>query len=65
MGIGLKGETDYLIYLSWKCSKEKLSDSFDTNETFYGVQLLNKRLNSFVIFNQLIQPVKETIFLIL
>ena len=39
-----------------------LQNSFDTNETFYGVQFLNKSEKSFVIFYLLFHSAQETFF---
>ena len=40
--------------------REKLWDSFNTKRHFYGVQILNKSLKSYLIFHQLFQPAEET-----
>ena len=60
--IHLKGETNFVTYLSGKCSilEKNYRIHLIPMRYFYGVQFLNKSVKSSVIFHQFFQPAEKT-----
>ena len=59
--LDLKGETGYVTYLSWKCSilEKNFRIHLILMRHFYGVQFLNRSVNSVIIFHHLFQPISS------